>query len=436
MAEKKRDFPWERLATSPRAVPRSVRAHVRLAELNVLAPNFSGFLGFFAVIAAAVLIAFGTMWFNLAEEEDYPQAGIPLVAAGVAGFVWLLATIYRRGSRRIQVLQSGHLTDGTITHVWHNVQYYSYEALIGPWRKFFEQIGAARETNPQAGAMSLTYLRMEFSRVPCKVRVPVADGKEREIKMRLDLRRHLLESDTSPRIQVLCDPDRVNDGIAASQLYPWLTLTPDGHWQTATSAGFAVFLTSFFRAALPVIGTYISAAIGITLFGDPLSENLQMKGSPPLLALITVVLTVTHVVGAVFLFRTMLNFLSQFAALIRPGPEGLPLRIFTSVFRCFLWGFIGVWFGAPHDRAGVSHRLAIANSGRCPFSIGESPVAAVVVYRVWLDCDGARAVCGELFHGPILPPGPVRGRAPVVAPGNPRSVDARKVAVAEGRYDY
>jgi hypothetical protein len=148
------------------------------------------------------------------------------------------------------------------------------------------------------------------------------------------------------RIQVLCDPAQVNDGIVANQMYPWLTLSPHGDWAVEGSARLFVFVGSFLRAAVPVMGTYISAALGAVLFGG-VPEVVKVQSSPLALAAMVLLLTVTHAVAAVFLFRFLLDFLAQCAATIPPGPQGRIPRMAVGGFRVCVWLFIGLWLGLP-----------------------------------------------------------------------------------------
>jgi hypothetical protein len=150
----------------------------------------------------------------------------------------------------------------------------------------------------------------------------------------------------APRVRVLCDPAHVNDGILANQMYPWLTLSPDGHWTVEGSARLFVFVGSFLRAAVPVVGTYISAALGAVLLGG-VPEDVIVKGSPLALAAMVLLLTVTHALAAVFLFRFLLDFLAQVAAAIPPGPQGRIPRVAVGGFRVWVWLFIGLWLGLP-----------------------------------------------------------------------------------------
>jgi hypothetical protein len=336
---------WERLIAPPRKVPRSVQARIRFAEIKRAINLGSGFLGLWFSGAGSMLIIFGLFWLNVATAEQRPMNGLYFIAGGIVVLLILATVLYRRGSRKIKVLRFGELTDGTITRIWQNIGYHPYASTIESWKKLRRPLDPVPDSNPSMWSITEMGLN-QFRDVPCKVRVVGTDGREQEIKARLDLLEHLAVEGGAHRIQVLCDPAHVNDGLVAKQMYPWLTLSPHGHWTVERSARLLIFVGTFLRAAVPVMGTYASAALGAVLFGD-VPEDVIVQGSPLALAAIMLLLTVTHAVAAVFLFRFLLSFLAHFATALPPGPQGRLTRMAVGGFRALVWLFIGLWLGLP-----------------------------------------------------------------------------------------
>jgi hypothetical protein len=342
---RQKTFIWERLTAPPRKVPRSVQARIRFTEIKRAINLGSGFLGLWISGAGAMLIIFGLFWLNVATAEQRPTNGLYFIAGGTVVLLILATVLYRRGSRTIKVLRFGRLAEGTITRIWQNVGYHPYVSVIEPWKKLISPSNPMRESNPGMWPMMGMGLS-QFRDLPCKVRIAGANGREQEIKARLDLLEHLALEGGAPRVQVFCAPAHVNDGIVAHQMYPWLKLSPHGDWSVEGSARLLVFVGSFLRAALPVVGMYISAALGAVLFGG-VPVEIKVQGPPLSLAAMVLLLTVTHAVAAVFLFRFLLDFLAQFAVAIPSGPQGRVARVAIGGFRAWVWLFIGLWLGLP-----------------------------------------------------------------------------------------
>ncbi len=113
---------WERLAPPPREVPLAVQTRVRFAEVKKTFNFGSGFLTSWLTFVGLFLIVFGTIWFNGAEEEDHPVAGVFLAIGGIGILSLLTAIIYARGTRQIRILCNGTPAQGTITHVWQKLR--------------------------------------------------------------------------------------------------------------------------------------------------------------------------------------------------------------------------------------------------------------------------------------------------------------------------
>lgn len=333
--------PWDRLAPPPREVSPAVQARLRFAEFKRSFNFHSGFLGLWFLLASVILIVGGTAWYHGAKQEGYPFVGA-LLAAGGIGIVIVMATlIYRRGTRRIRLLRDGIVAQATLTKLWVTNQfcYARYETLLKEWAQFREKLHDRPELLSRVGEQMLDW--------PCKVRVTDPNGGEHEIATRLNLSGVAIEGSLDPTFPVLCNPPHSSEGIATSEFYSGLTISADGQWTVPDDEGSSVAIASFLRSSVPVVGTYLSAALGLTLFGDESAVKLKASGSPLLLAGIVPLFTITHAVVPVFFFRNLLDRLNEICSTIRTDPTGRLFRAYAAVFRFFVWVFMGIWFALP-----------------------------------------------------------------------------------------
>jgi hypothetical protein len=157
----------------------------------------------------------------------------------------------------------------------------------------------------------------------------------------------LEEQFRNPSLCVLCDPPKVNDAIAQRELYSGLMISPDGQWTIEGSANFLEFISTLFRNAVPAIGTFACAALGLTLFRGEVPAKMMVDVSALAGAGWVLLLTVTHAVAAVFLFRYVLDFLSLFKSVAAPTGRNPVFRIYVGIFQAFTWMLVVCWFGLP-----------------------------------------------------------------------------------------
>ena len=334
-------IPWDRLSPPPREVSPSVAVRVRLAEIKRAFGLNQGFLRLWFLLVGVFLIIFGTAWYNGAKQEDHPVVGALLAAGGVGIVIVLFTLVYRRGSRGIELLRSGAIAPGMLTMVWVSgrFSYVRYETMVKEWAEF------RRKLNDQPQIMSRVAKQLRDR--SCKVRVVDRDGRQQEIVTRLNLGDLRNEEGQNPNFPILCNPPHMREGIETSGFYPGLTISAEGQWTVPENEGARVAIASFMRSFLPVVGTYLSAALGLTLFEDGHVARFKMQESPLLLAGIVPMLTVSHAVLPVFFFRAFLDGLAHFRSIMRPDAAGRMFRVYVRVFRVVVCLGMGVWLAVP-----------------------------------------------------------------------------------------
>jgi hypothetical protein len=341
--------PWDRLALPPRDVPPEVRFRVRAGEffrlMNLNSSMASAgiifflFFGLIATILGAAIIAAGPSLTDTDVEKNLPQLFAILGPISfLGGLVWLVSAVAARSNRKLHLLRFGRVAPATCTKVWDRQvnSWVPYAEAAEKWRGFSSTV------QQNYGAM-MEKIAEQAQQWPCKIRVADSEGKEHEITMRMALDYAV----SHPDLLVLCDPPKVNDAILLSEFYRTILVSPTGHWEVESSNRTPNLVRAFLRSAIPVIGTYIAAALGISLFGEALSPEKLQRISVPHGAGYAMLFTLTHAIIPVYIVRLMLDVPAEMQSMISAVRRHWLINAFFGVFYAFTSTITFLWFALP-----------------------------------------------------------------------------------------